>query len=219
MEPIELFLAEDHTVVREGLRKILEQQPDLRVVGEAHRGDDALEAIARLRPNVALLDFRLPGLSGVEVTTRVVAAWPEVKVVILSAYDDVDYVVAALQAGVAGYLLKTVRSEDLVAAVRAVHAGEAVLQPAVAQKLAQYWQRRGAGDADVRLTPRELEVLRLLARGLPNKLIARRLGIRLHTVEGHLANLFAKLGVTSRTEAALYAVHHGLLSLEGGDAP
>jgi DNA-binding NarL/FixJ family response regulator len=219
MEPIEVFLVEDHTVVREGLRKILEQQPDLRVVGEAHRGDDALEAIARLRPHVALLDLRLPGLSGVELAARVGATWPKIKVVILSAYDDVDYVVAAFQAGVAGYLLKTVHSGDLVAAVRAVHAGETVLQPAVAQKLAQYWQRRGAGDADVRLTPRELEVLRLLARGLPNKMIARQLGVRLHTVEGHLVNLFAKIGVTSRTEAALYAVHHRLLSLVEGDAP
>lgn len=218
MGRIDVFLAEDHTVVREGLRQILEQQPDLRVVGEADRGDAALEAIGRLRPHVALLDFRLPGLTGVEVTTRLVATWPEIKVLILSAYDDVDYVVAALQAGAAGYLLKTVHSEELVAAVRAVHAGEAALQPAVAQKLAQYWQRRGAAGAGVRLSPRELEVLHLLARGLPNKVIAQQLGIRLHTVEGHLANLFAKLGVTSRTEAVLYAVHHHLLSLDGGGA-
>ena len=219
MACIDVFLAEDHTIVREGLRQILARQPDLRVVGEAERGDTAVEEIERLQPDVVVLDFRLPGLSGIEVAAALAAVQARMKFLILSAYDDVDYVVAALQVGAVGYLLKTVRGEELVSAVRAVHAGETVLQPAVARRLAEYWRRRSAAAAGDRLSVRELEVLRLLSLGLPNKVLAKRLGISLHTVEGHLASIFGKLGITSRVEAVLYAVRHHLLPVDaGGDA-
>ncbi len=214
MERIDVFIAEDHTLVREGTRQILEQQADLRVVGEADRGDVAVERVVRLRPHVALLDFRLPGLSGVEVTARVRAAQPEVKVLLLSAYDDAEYVLAALQAGAAGYLLKTVPGWELVAAVRAVHAGKTVLQEAVSRTLSEHWRRTGGADSGARLSPREREVLGLLGAGLANKEVAARLGISLRTVEGHLGNVFAKLGVGSRTEAVLYALKHRLLAAE-----
>jgi DNA-binding NarL/FixJ family response regulator len=219
MERIDVFIAEDHTLVREGTRKILEQQPDLRVVGEADRGDVAVERLVRLCPHVALLDFRLPVLSGVEVTARVRAAQPEVKVLLLSAYDDAEYVLAAMQAGASGYLLKTAPGAELVEAVRAAHAGKTVLQDAVARTLGDHWRRAGGVDGSGRLSPREREVLALLGAGLANKEVAARLGISLRTVEGHLGNIFAKLGVSSRTEAVLYALKHHLLPAEEGILP
>ncbi|HEV7216003.1 MAG TPA: response regulator transcription factor [Chloroflexota bacterium] len=212
MERINVFIAEDHTLVREGTRQILEQQLDLRVVGEAERGDVAVERVVRLRPQVALLDFRLPGLNGVEAAARIRAARPEVKVLLVSAYDDAEYILAALQAGAAGYLLKTVPGHELVAAVRAAHAGETVLQAAVSRVLAEHWRRAGLPDGAGQLSAREREVLGLLAAGLANKEIAQRLSISLRTVEGHLGNVFGKLGVGSRTEALLYAVKHRLLA-------
>jgi DNA-binding NarL/FixJ family response regulator len=215
MTAITVFIAEDHTLVREGTRQILEQQADLRVVGEAERGDDAVSQVVALRPDVALLDLRLPGLNGIAAAARIVADAPAVRVLLLSAYDDEDYVLAALRAGAAGYLLKTAPGRELVEAVRAAYAGETVLAPPLARKLAQYWQRAGRAGS-TQLSPRELEVLRLLAGGCSNKDIAATLGISLRTVEGHLGNVFAKLGVGSRTEAVLYAVQHRLLSLEGG---
>jgi DNA-binding NarL/FixJ family response regulator len=214
---IDVFLAEDHTVVREGLRQILAQQPDLRVVGEAERGDTAVEAIQRLQPDVVVLDYRLPGLNGIEVAAALNAGRAGIKVLILSAYDDVDYVVAALQAGANGYLLKTVRGDELVNAVRAIHAGETIMQPSIARRLAEYWRRRSATSTGDQLSVRELEVLRLLSQGLPNKVLAQRLGISLHTVEGHLASVFGKLGVTSRVGAVLYALRHRLLSIDAAD--
>ncbi len=212
--PIRVVIAEDHTLVREGTREILEQQPDLQVVGEAADGPAAVEIVSRRRPDVVLLDLRLPGLNGIEVTERLSAAVPEARVVILSAYDDEDYVVAALQAGAAGYLLKTVPGQELVQAVRAVHAGETVLQETLSRKLAQYWRQASSARASQWLSRRELEVLRLLAAGCTNKEIAARLAISLRTVEGHLGSIFSKLGVGSRTEAALYAVAHHLVPLE-----
>jgi len=211
---VRVVIAEDHTLVREGTREILEQQPDLRVVGEAADGPAAVELVSRLRPDVVLLDLRLPELNGIEVTERLSATVPEAKVVILSAYDDEDYVIAALQAGAAGYLLKTVPGQELVQAVRAVHAGETVLQEGLSRKLAQYWRQASGTRGGQWLSRRELEVLRLLAAGCTNKEIAARLAISLRTVEGHLGNIFSKLGVGSRTEAALYAVTHLLVPLQ-----
>ena len=216
MTSITIFIAEDHAVVREGTRQILEQYDDLRVVGEAERGDVAIERIVGLLPDVALLDLRLPGLNGIEVAARLAASAPTVRVLILSAYDYEDYVVAALNAGAAGYVLKTAPGREVAEAVRWAQRGETVLAPALARKLAQYWQRAGRRGSGGALSPRELEVVRLLASGQANKDIAASLGISLRTVEGHLANVFAKLGVTSRTEAVLYAVQHRLVTLEEG---
>lgn len=207
---IRVLIAEDHTLVREGTREILEREPDLSVVAEADRGDRALALMRQLQPEVALVDLRLPGLSGIEATREAAGAGLPTRVVILSAFDDEEYVVAALEAGAAGYLTKTIPSAELVGAVRRAHAGEVVLQPALAARLAGRLRRRRPS-----LSPREQEVLRLLGRGLPNKTIARQLAISERTVENHLRHIFEKLGVSSRTEAVLHALSHRLIPGDG----
>ena len=207
------MIADDHTLVREGTRQILQQAPDLEVVGEAARGDDAVKLAATLEPDVLILDFRMPGLNGIEVTRAVVARRPELRVLLLSAYDDDSYVAEALGAGAAGYLLKTAPGEELIEAVRAVHSGTTVLQDSLSRKLALRSVRPQPVAAQ--LSHRELEVLRQTARGLSSKEIAGRLSISQRTVEGHLNNIYSKLGVSSRTEAVVQAAARGMITLEG----
>ncbi|HUY53653.1 MAG TPA: response regulator transcription factor [Candidatus Nanopelagicaceae bacterium] len=211
-EAITIVIAEDHTLVREGTREILVREPDLEVVGEAARGDDAVRVTVELRPQVLLMDMRMPGLTGIEVTREVMEQAPTVKVLILSAHEDEDYVREALAAGACGYLLKTSPGKELVEAVRAVASGATVLSPSLTRKLAQF--RVEPSRASDRLSVREFAVLRLIAQGRANKEIAVELGISLRTVEGHLHNIFEKLRVGSRTEAVVHAVNHGLLSIE-----
>jgi NarL family two-component system response regulator LiaR len=206
MPPIRVLIAEDHALVREGTRQILEQEADIVVVGEAGDGRGAVEEAARLKPDVALVDIRMPGLSGVEATRRIREVSPETAVLVLSAYDDDDYVSTLFDAGASGYMLKTARSEELVEAVREVHSGQTALHPAIAHKIARLWARRSQPQPnEERLTAREMEVLRLVCRGLLNKEIARELDVSVRTVEGHLKGIFNRLGVRSRTEAAMYA--------------
>jgi DNA-binding NarL/FixJ family response regulator len=221
VEPIRIVLVEDHALVREGTRRILEPCPDLAVVGEAGDGAAAVALIERLRPDVAVLDVRIPGLSGIEVVRRMRERSPGTRALVLTAYDDDDYILALMEAGALGYLLKTAQATELVEAIRAVHLGEPVLSPDVAAKVARLWRRR---RVDVRrepaepLTPREHEVLELAARGLRNRAIAARLVVSVRTVEGHLNSIFGKLGVSSRTEAVIHALAHGYVSL-GEDHP
>jgi DNA-binding NarL/FixJ family response regulator len=211
---IRVLIADDHTLVREGTRQILQQTPDIEVVGEADRGDQAVELVEHLRPDVLLLDLRMPGRNGIDVARSVVESHPGIRVLLLSAYDDEDYVAEALGAGAAGYLLKTTPGHELVEAVRAVHSGATVLEDSLSRKLAMRSIRpRAAGP---RLSERELDVLRQTARGLSSKEVAARLGISQRTVEGHLNNIYAKLGVNSRTEAVVQAAARGLIRLEGG---
>jgi DNA-binding NarL/FixJ family response regulator len=209
---IRVVIVEDHTLLREGTRQILEQSQDIEVVGETGRGDEAVEVIERLAPDVVLLDMRLPGMNGIEVARAVTGKHREIRVLLLSAYDDEEYVAEALNAGASGYMLKTTPGAKLVEAVRAVHSGATVLQDELSHKLAMRAMHPGASGP--RLSERELDVLRLTARGMSSKEIAGRLQISQRTVEGHLNNIYSKLGVNSRTEAVVHAAARGLISLE-----
>ncbi len=220
MEPIRIVLAEDHSLMREGTRRILEQYPDLKVVGEAGDGEQALELVERLRPDVAILDIRMPKLNGIEVVRRMKKCCANTKALMLTAYDDDDYILALMEAGASGYLLKTAQTRELIESVRSVHLGESVLHPAIAAKVARLWAhgRISAEHGPIeQLSPRELEVLELATKGLRNKAIADRLSISVRTVEGHFNSIFIKLSVSSRIEAVLYAVSRQLVTLAEED--
>ena len=216
MEQIRVVLGEDHALVREGTRRILEEAGDFTVVGEAGDGSQVLALIDELHPDVAVLDIRIPSLSGIDVVRRMRERSPETRALMLTAYDDDEFILAALDAGAAGYLLKTARAAELLDAIRRVHAGEPVLQAAIATKVARLWLRRPGVRADLTepLSPREREVLELAARGLRNRVIADRLGISSRTVEGHFNSILGKLGVSSRLEAVLYALSHGWVTID-----
>jgi DNA-binding NarL/FixJ family response regulator len=212
---IRIVLAEDHALMREGTHHILEKYPDFQVVGEAEDGLQALEMIKDLQPDVAILDIRMPKLNGIEVVYKMKTVSPDTKALILTAYDDDDYIFALMEAGASGYLLKTAGEKELVDSINTVYSGETVLHPAIAMKIARLWAQRGTSNkqASAELSPRELEVLELTARGLRNKAIADKLGISTRTVEGHINGILAKLGVSSRMEAVLEAVSRHLVSI------
>ncbi len=212
---IRVLLADDHAVVRKGIRDFLEEDKEIHVVAEASDGEEALALIAREKPDVAVLDIQMPRLNGMDATRRIKSEFPSTRVLILTAYDDDPYVFAALQAGASGFLLKTGGSDELVHAVHAVAAGETALSPAVAKKLVQ----RAAGvpareELIEPLTEREVEVLRFAAKGMGNKQIAVELSISDRTVQGHLANIYSKLHVTTRTEAVMFAVREKWIALQ-----
>ena len=215
-QPIRVVLADDHAVVRKGIREFLEQG-DVTVVAEATDGTEAVALVAEYQPDVAVLDIQMPGMTGIEATRHIKAEYPEVRVLILTAYDDDPYVFALLQAGASGYVLKTASSGDLVNAVRAVYRGESALDPAVTQKVVQQLaagRPLGAKTSVEALTQREVEVLRLAAKGLTNKAIGQTLGISDRTVQGHLANIYGKLTVSSRTQAVTEALKLGWITVE-----
>jgi NarL family two-component system response regulator LiaR len=218
MEKIRVLLAEDHVVVREGTRELIRREQDMEVVGEAGDGEEAVELATKLRPDVVIMDIAMPKVNGIEATKRIKELYPATAVLILTAYDNEQYIFALLDAGAAGYLLKNVRRSELIDAVRAVYAGESVLHPVIARKVLERF--RGAkgrvgeeGTQDV-LSEREMEVLHLASRGITNKDIAKELVVSVRTVQAHLGNIFNKLGVGSRTEAVLYALRRGWFSLE-----
>jgi len=207
---IRVVLADDHSVVRKGIREFLEEEGDIQVVAEAEDGEMALEYAEQHRPDVLVLDIRMPKLTGIEVTRHLKARHPEVKVLILTAYDYDPYIFAALQAGCDGYILKTARSHELRTAVRTVAQGGSALDPQVTSKLV-----KGVVQGVVeQLSEREMEVLHLVAKGLSNRAIGRELNISDRTVQGHLANIFQKLGVSTRTEAVIQALRLGLMTLD-----
>ena len=211
MARIRVLIADDHAVVRQGLRTFLELQDDIEVVADACDGEEAVSAALDGLPDVVLMDLVMPGLDGIEATRRILRERPATRVIALTSFLDDEKVLPAVRAGAAGYLLKDVEPEQLVRAIRTVHGGEALLHPAatatVIRELADHAEP--ADEADLGLTGREREVLALVARGLPNKLIARELGIAEKTVKSHVSSILAKLGVTDRTQAALLAVRRG----------
>jgi DNA-binding NarL/FixJ family response regulator len=212
-----VVLADDHTVVRKGIRDFLEEEDDIQVVAEATTGVEAVTLALEHQPDVAVLDIQMPEMTGIEAARQIKAKAPEVQVLVLTAYDDDPYIFAMLQAGASGYVLKNAPSEELIRAVRTVAAGGSVLDPAVTAKvMAQLSSGKplGAQAAVEGLTQRELEVLRLAARGHTNRFIGHELGISDRTVQGHLANIFGKLGVASRTEAVLLAMKQGWITLD-----
>ncbi|RPJ26792.1 MAG: DNA-binding response regulator [Chloroflexi bacterium] len=213
---IKVILADDHHMVRAGIRQLLESEQDIQVLAEAGDGEEAKSLIQQHKPDVAVLDIQMPKASGIEVTRWVRAHLPEVGVLILTAYDDDPYVMAVLQAGANGYVLKTAKTDDLIQAVRDVYEGKSALDPAVTRKLMSNIFRHPEKISVESLTERELDVLRLAAKGFTNKAIGVQLNISDRTVQGHLAHTFAKLQATSRTEAVMRAVSLGWISQSTG---
>ena len=214
--PIRLVIADDHALVREGTSQLLSKYDDIDVVATAEDGIQAVEAIGEHLPDVALVDIAMPGLSGIEVTRHVKANHPQVAVLILTVHDEDGYVRALLEAGAAGYLLKDIGGDDLVHAIRAVHAGESVLHPQITRTL---FESLASGaetvlDPATPLTDREMEVLKLAAQGSSNKQIGTVLEVSPRTVQTHLGHIFEKLQVASRTEAVIQGLRQGWLNLD-----
>ena len=218
MDKIRILIADDHAVVREGTRQILEQEPDIEVVAEAGDGEEAVRLGGSSKPDVAIIDIAMPKLDGIEATRQIKALYPTVGVLILTAYDDDQFVFSLLEAGAAGYLLKSVRGRELIDAVRAVYAGESVLHPTIARKVLNRFAPASGKPQEQRLSEilseREMEVLKLATRGLSNQDIADKLCLSLRTVQAHLGHIFNKLQVSSRTEAVVRALKEGWITLD-----
>ena len=218
LDKIKVIIADDHAVVREGTRRILEQEPDLDVVGEAGDGEEAVRLAATYKPDVAIVDISMPKMDGIEATKRIKSLSPSTSVLILTAYDDDQFVFSLLEAGAAGFLLKSIRGRELVDAVRAVHSGESVLHPSIARKVLNRFVSASTKPKEREvldlLSEREMEVLRLAARGLSNQDIAKELCLSMRTVQGHVGHIFNKLKVSSRTEAVVRALKEGWITLD-----
>ena len=213
---IRVLLADDHAIVRAGIRQFLDQATDIQVIAEADNGVSAKALIEEHNPDVVVLDIQMPKASGIEVTRWIRAKQRTIGVLILTAYDDDPYVMAVLQAGANGYVLKTASPLEIIQAVRDVHAGKSAMDATIMQKMISQISRRSEVQPIVTLTDRELEVLTLVAQGFTNKAIGVQLGISDRTVQGHLAHIFSKLHAGSRTEAVMRAMSLGWLSPELG---
>ncbi|MEA2717576.1 MAG: hypothetical protein QOI99_1893 [Actinomycetota bacterium] len=217
---IRVLVVDDHPIVRQGLRSYLSSRPGIDVVGDAGDGEAAIDLVTELRPDVVLMDLAMPGMGGLAAIRAVTELGLGTRILVLTSFSSQDQVIPAIQAGAAGYLLKDAAPEEVDRAVRAVHQGEGRLDPSVAALVMAQVARDGpqadrgsdgtGGDGVDRLTPRETEVLRLLGEGLSNRALAERLFVSEKTVKTHVSSILAKLGLSDRTQAALYAVHHGL---------
>ncbi len=216
MKPINILLADDHTLVRQGIRRLLEEQPDFEVVGEAADGREAVAETARLQPDVILMDIAMPGMSGLEATEIIKQRFPKIQVLLLTVHDDEEYLFRALKVGASGYVLKEAEATELVLAIEAAHRGEVFLSPSVTRRLVHdYLRRVGEGADEERqrleeLTERQREVLQLIAEGYTTQEIAAKLVISPYTVQTHRQNIMRKLNLHNRAELIKYAMRHGL---------
>jgi DNA-binding NarL/FixJ family response regulator len=217
MEKIKVFLAEDHSVVREGLRELITREADMDVIGEAEDGEETVSQVLNLKPDVVLMDIAMPRMNGIQATQQIKEALPRIRILVLTAYDNPEFVSAVIAAGAEGYLLKNVRRKELTNSIRTAHAGEFVLHPTIARALFEQLMHAPAKPqrekVDV-LSTRERQVVRLGAEGMSNKQIAADLSIGPRTVQTHWRNIFDKLGVYSRTEAIVHCFRKGWLTLE-----
>jgi NarL family two-component system response regulator LiaR len=218
MSAVKVLIAEDHPITRQGIRKLLDDESKFVVIGEAGDGEEAVQMVDELKPDVVIMDVAMPKLNGIEATRQIKLIRPATAVLILSAYDDDEYVFGLLEAGAAGYLLKTASGDELTRAIRAVYKGEPVLDPLITRKVINRFRfpdkmSRAARPAE-HLSDREIDIIKLAAKGMTNKEIADELHLSRRTVEGNLRSIFNKLGVGSRTEAVLYGLRKGWINLE-----
>lgn len=215
---IRILIADDHAVVRDGTRRILEREDDMEVVAEAADGAEAVKLAIDSKPDVAIIDVAMPVMDGIEATRQIKSQYPSIAVLVLSAYDDDQFVFSLLEAGAAGYLLKTIRGKELIEAIRQVYAGESVLHPTIARKVLNRFvplaDKPSQPETSKILSEREIKVLKLATRGLSNQQIADTLYLSLRTIQAHLGHIFNKLQVSSRTEAVVRALKEGWLTLD-----
>lgn len=222
--PIKILIADDHVLLRQGIRNVLELESDLTIIGEAADGEEAISRVAELMPDIILLDINMPRLNGLEVTRLLSASQPNTKVIVLTMHDDENYVVEVIKAGAAGYLLKDIEPGMLVKAIRTVYDGQSFIYPTLAKKLFGEIKRQEINKQEAaqsaerrreeRLTYREIEVLERICQGMSNQVIAQNLFLSEKTVKNHLTNIFRKINVTDRTQAVLYAIKHKIVILD-----
>ena len=213
-----IVLADDHPLLRQALRDILEKQPDFEVIAEASNGEEAVKLATEMLPDIVIMDISMPVLNGLEATKQIKATNPSIAVLVLTVHSDSEHILSILRAGAGGYLTKSVYGDEVIHAVRALVSGETVLSPAVSQQIFKYAFQHSSKPKDLgtgnTLSSRELEVLHLAAKGISNKDIAQRLDLSLRTVKGYLAGLFQKLNVASRTEAVIIGLRKGIITLQ-----
>lgn len=218
MGKITVLLAEDHKLVRQGIRQFLDRERDIKVVGEASDGEEAVRLTGELKPDIVILDISMPKLNGIEAAKQIKQLDPRTIMLILTAYDYEEYIFPILEAGAAGYLLKDMSGHELVDAIRTVYRGETVLHPAVTRKLVERFRKKSVNEESEKelevLSDREIEVLKMAAAGMSNKEIASELFLSVHTIESHLTSIFNKLGVGSRIEAVMEGLRHDWFTLE-----
>ena len=217
METIKVVLAEDHTIVRQGLRSILEQHAGIEVIAEAENGREAVRIAEQMKPDVVLMDFSMPGLNGLEATRQIKQRVPDVKVLVLTRHANREYIESILRAGASGYLIKKSAADRLIIAIQSVARGDSFLDPSISRMIIAGYLHPAAGETeghDVKLTPRQREVLQLIVEGHPNREIASTLHISVKTVENHRANLMQKLDLHSTADLTQYAIREGIISLD-----
>ena len=213
-----ILIADDHPLLREALCQVFSNQKDMEIVGQAGNGEEAIDLASQLKPDILVMDIMMPKFDGLEASRQIKKITPNIAILILTAYDDDNYVLGLLEAGATGYLMKSAKGQDLVEAVRAVRAGESVLHPKIIEKLLKQAMFKPVGTTKYKmkdlLSDRETEMLKLLATGMSNKEIAEKLCLSLRTVKAHMSNIFTKMNVASRSEALVEALRKGLLTLE-----